>query len=131
LAVVLAAVILGLAGRPAVSDSNEAQLERGKYLVHNASLCVQCHSPRDVRGNLISGKLLTGGAVPLSTPWSHDPWASVAPSLVSMAGYSEEQAVRLLTEGVTRRGVPPKGPMPPYRLSVEDAKAIFAYLNTI
>jgi len=124
--------VLALVAKPAQSDSTAAsQIERGKYLVHHASMCVQCHSPRDAKGNLLSGKLLTGGAVPLSSPWPNDSWASVAPSLVAMSGYTEEQAVRLLTEGVTRRGVPPQRPMPPFAFTEEDAKAVFAYLNTI
>lgn len=122
---------LALVARPAQSDNANVQIERGKYIVHHASLCVQCHSPRDAQGNLIQSKLLTGGAVPLSSPWPNDNWASVAPSLVNMSGYTEEQAIRLLTKGVTRRGVPPQRPMPPFAFSEEDAKAIFAYLNTI
>jgi mono/diheme cytochrome c family protein len=122
---------LGLAAGKAQSDAGQAQIERGKYIVHNVSLCTQCHSPRDAAGNLLTAKILSGGAVPVSTPWPNDAWASVAPSLINMSGYTEDQAVRLLTKGITRRGVPPQRPMPPFAMTEEDAKAVFAYLSTI
>lgn len=122
---------VALFAKPAESDATTAQVEHGRYIVHKVALCVQCHSPRDAQGNLVQSKLLTGGAVPVSSPWPNDTWASVSPSLVGMAGYTEDQAVRLLTQGVTRRGVPPSRPMPPFSFTEEDAKAVFAYLNTI
>ncbi len=123
--------VLALFAKPAQSDISALQLERGKYLVHNASLCVQCHSPRDGQGRLVESEFLKGGPIPISSPWRNENWATVAPSLRAMSGYTEEQAVRFLTTGITRRGVPAQSPMPPFRLSEEDAKAIFAYLSSI
>lgn len=129
--VIIFAAALALVAKPAQSDVSKQQIERGKYIVHNASLCVQCHSPRDGQGRLIESEYLKGGPIPVSSPFRDETWASVAPSLRAMAGYTEEQAIRFLTTGVTRRGVPAQRPMPPFRLSEDDAKAVFAYLSSI
>ena len=70
-------------------------------------------------------------APPAEAPPGYERMTLVQEARPGMAGYTEEQAIRLLTKGVTRRGVPPQRPMPPFAFSEEDAKAIFAYLNTI
>src|SRR5262245_23502282 len=41
---------------------------RGDYLVNSVAMCVQCHSPRDQRGNLIADKKLTGASIPVRGP---------------------------------------------------------------
>jgi mono/diheme cytochrome c family protein len=116
----------------AAEAADESDLiARGKYIVHAMSQCVQCHSPRDAQGNLIASELLTGGRIPFSSPWPNDTWASRAPSLIDMSGYEEDQAIRLLTTGITRRGVPPQSPMPPFRMTEDDARAVYVYLNTL
>ncbi|MCC6145525.1 MAG: cytochrome c [Candidatus Hydrogenedentes bacterium] len=116
----------------AAEAADESDLvARGKYIVHSMSQCVQCHSPRDEQGNLIESQLLTGGRIPFSSPYPNETWATRAPSLIDMSGYEEDQAIRLLTTGITRRGVPPQSPMPPFRMTDEDARAVYLYLNSL
>ena len=49
-ATTLAALSVGL-GSPA-ADSSPAAVERGRYLTHDVAMCVQCHSPRDDKGEI-------------------------------------------------------------------------------
>jgi mono/diheme cytochrome c family protein len=105
--------------------------DRGRYLVEQASMCVQCHSPRDADGRLIEARKLTGGVVPLPAPFPAIAWALRAPRISGFPGYSREEAVRLLTTGIARTGKPPKAPMPPFRLTREDAESIYDYLKSL
>src|SRR5689334_8086156 len=61
-------------------------VERGRYLVHDVALCIQCHSPRDENGNLIETKLLTGARIPFDSPFPGQAWAYQAPNIRGMIG---------------------------------------------
>jgi mono/diheme cytochrome c family protein len=58
-------------------------------------------------------------------------WALRAPHIAGLPGYAEDEAVRLLMEGVTASGGAPLPPMPPFRMNEEDARAVVAYLRTV
>jgi len=106
-------------------------VERGRYLVHDVALCVQCHSPRDENGNLLETKLLSGARIPFDSPYPGLSWAYQAPNIRGMTGYTEEEAVRLLTRGITRGGSPPRPPMQQFHMTTEDARAVVAYLKSL
>jgi mono/diheme cytochrome c family protein len=117
---------------PLETEGDEAALRRrGAYLVHQVAMCVQCHSPRDEAGRLVRQRLLHGGAVPVENPFRDSDWAFRAPHIAGLPGYTDDQAVRLLTEGITSAGTPPRDPMPPYRLERDDALAVVAYLRSL
>ena len=129
---------IGLAGvlRQGAESSTESaerdERAHGRYLVHEVAMCVQCHSPRDERGALVPERLLTGAAVPVAAPAPLEPfWAQRAPHLRGLPGYREEQAVRLLTEGIAADGRAPRPPMPPFRMSESDARAVYRYLSSL
>ena len=105
--------------------------ERGRYLVHDVALCVQCHSPRDEDGNLLETKLLTGARIPFDSPFAGRAWAYQAPNIRGLIGYTEAEGVRLLTEGITRGGTPPKPPMQQFHMTPEDARSVVAYLKSL
>jgi mono/diheme cytochrome c family protein len=135
-AMVVAAGILGVYSAQSVEPeplktAPTDPVARGQYLVMQVSMCYQCHSPRNERGEIIEEQLLMGAPVPLSRPYDSMEWASAAPHLAGMPGYNEESLVRLLTTGVGRNGLRPRLPMPPFRMSDEDARAVFAYLNSL
>jgi mono/diheme cytochrome c family protein len=104
---------------------------RGEYLVHYVAMCVQCHTPRTAGGELDTSRLLEGAPVPLASPYPNRPWALVAPSLAGLAPWSEEQIVTLLTTGARPDGQVPRPPMPPFRMSRQDAEAVVAYLKSV
>jgi mono/diheme cytochrome c family protein len=115
---------------PAAAEAH--RVAQGHYLVHNVAMCVQCHSPRDAAGNLSETELLVGGDLRVQFGYQNNwNWAYRPPMIAGLPGYTDEQAMRLLTEGVTRTGAPPRPPMPPFRLSEDDARAVIAYLRSL
>ena len=115
------------------SPSNSSDLvTRGKYIVEDVAMCIECHTPRDESGNLIRDEYLDGAPVPVKAPpYPEFNWALKAPAIAGLIGYTKEQGVRLLTSGVTRDGRVPNPPMPPFRMSVRDAEAVVAYLKSL
>ncbi|MEZ5365512.1 MAG: cytochrome c [Bryobacterales bacterium] len=108
------------------------QVARGKHLAHSVAMCVQCHSPHDRMGNLLESKLFTGQAIPFTSPYPDGPkWAFRAPALVRLPGWNVNDFVELLMTGHRPDGRRPMQPMPPFRLSRQDAEAIAAYLKSL
>ncbi len=144
--VVLAAVVVGTAvGQDSdqatksdsaaasnkVSDSDDA-VQRGEYLVYHVAMCVQCHSPRNADGSLDPQRLLTGAPVPVKSPYAAQRWAFRAPPLKGLpGGWSEAQLVAFLQTGETPTGRAVRPPMPPFRMTVEDAQGVAAYLKSL
>ncbi len=124
------AALLFAAPRPARAE-DKALLERGRYLVHHVAMCVQCHSPRDAKGAPIDKELLQGAVVPLRSPYANQTWAFRAPRLAGLPGRSASELVQLLTTGKTSEGRTPLPPMPPFRMSADDASAVAAYLASL
>ncbi len=94
-------------------------------------MCVQCHTPRDEKGDLLAGREFAGAPIPVRSPFPGRDWATQAPNLRGLTGLSDEQVVHLLCDGIAHTGGPPMPPMPPFRMSREDAEAIVAYLRTL
>lgn len=113
------------------SEFSEAQIERGRYLVREVAMCVQCHSPRNSRGELDNQRLLEGAPVPLKSPWPNRPWAFHAPAIAGLPGWTPQEMVHLMTTGSRLSGRIPRAPMPPFRMNREDATAITAYLDSL
>lgn len=110
-----------------------AEIERGKYIANNASLCVVCHSPKDEHGDPVLSQAFQGGVIPAKATYPEmTPFASHAPSLGPLAGGASDDVVYLLQTGIWRpTGKSPNPPMPPFRLTEEDAKAVVAYLQSL
>jgi mono/diheme cytochrome c family protein len=103
----------------------------GAYLAEHALMCIQCHSPREESGNLIPSQFFMGAPIPVTPPsWGRD-WALVAPRIAGIPGYAGKDALRLLTQGIARTGAQPRPPMPPFRLSDQDAHDIYSFLISI
>lgn len=109
----------------------DAVIARGEYLANRAAMCVQCHSARNASGVLIESGKFRGGAIPFKSPWPDSEWAYHAPSLAGLSGFTDEQIVALLTTGRATGRTAPRSPMPPFRMSAEDAAAIAAYLRSL
>ena len=113
------------------SASSPDAVERGRYLTHDVAMCVQCHSPRDDRGEIRRSEEFAGARIPVASPFSGPPWAVQAPNLRGLLGFSDAAIVRLLGEGIAHTGAPPQSPMPPFRMNRADAEAIIAYLRSL
>ena len=102
---------------------------RGRYLVERVIMCGECHSTRNEAGDIIPETRLKGGAMPASVPWPAD-WPLQVPRIAGLPGYSDADALRVLTEGaIKRNGIRARAPMPRFRMSVEDASDVIAFLR--
>jgi len=110
----------------------ETAVEQGRYIVESVSMCFECHTPRDQDGELQRDRWLLGAPVPVPPPpYREVDWAIRAPRIAGMPGYSEGQGVRLLREGIDRSRGHLRAPMPPFRFSEADARAVVAYLRSL
>ena len=67
--------------------------------------------------------------MPASVPWPAD-WPLQVPRIAGLPGYSDADALRVLTEGaIKRNGIRARAPMPRFRMSVEDASDVIAFLR--
>jgi cytochrome c553 len=106
-------------------------LARGKYIVEGTSLCNDCHTPRDDKGQLILSKALQGAPLGVQ-PIHPTPWADTAPPIAGLpAHYTLAQMVTFLQTGKRPDGSMTRPPMPPYRFSHADAQAVTTYLSSL
>ena len=106
-------------------------MERGRYLVHHVAMCVVCHTPKTNEGKLLTTQLLRGAAIPVASPFPRQRWAVRAPAIAGLGGFSEADLVALLQTGSRPNGASPQPPMPPFRMTEEDARAVAAYLKSL
>ncbi len=124
---------------PAVGDVPSARAttiqgdaEHGRYLVERVVMCAQCHSPRDEHGNIIEERRFTGAPIPVRRPLWATNWAIHAPRNRGLPGYTVEQGIRLLTQGaIARDGRQLRPPMPPFRMTPQDAADVVAYFKSM
>ena len=58
-------------------------------------------------------------------------WAYRAPNLAGLPGWTKADLVKLLTTGRSPSGTKPRAPMPPFKMSIEDASAVASYLKAV
>jgi mono/diheme cytochrome c family protein len=123
LAVLLCAAIPTAAGAQSIA--------RGKYIVEGTSMCNDCHTPRDEKGQLITARALQGSTLDVQ-PMHPMPWAGAAPPIAGLPGnFTPAQMVTFLQTGIRPDGSSPRPPMPPYRFSHADALSLTAYLRSL
>jgi len=131
------AIFVGLLFLPLASLAQDqpkqgAAIDRGKYIVNQIAMCSECHTPRNAAGQLQTTAYLLGAPVPVpAPPFANINWALKAPAIAGLNGYSEQQGIRLLMDGVTRDGRQPNPPMPRFRMNRSDAEAVVAYLKSL
>jgi mono/diheme cytochrome c family protein len=131
-------VIVGLAAAGASAQeqakkggaAGQDQIARGKYIVENVAMCERCHTRRDAQGNPDRDNWLMGGPVQTQPTYPAD-WAFVEPRIAGTPPGTDAEFIRLLTTGISRTGKPPKLPMPPFRMTRDDAQAVLAYLKSL
>ena len=108
-----------------------SQVERGKYIVEDLSVCEQCHTPRDSNGMPEHSHRLEGAPVWLKSAEPVADWPLQAPRIGGSPPGTDEEMVTLLTTGVWRDGKYLRPPMPQFRMSRPDAEAVIAYLKSV
>ncbi len=121
----------GSAQQPAAAGrTTNGNVQRGQYLVERVVMCYECHSTRDAQGNIVPGTRFKGGPMPLRPAWPD--WPTQIPRIAGFAGYTDEEALRVLTEGAIKRdGTQLRLPMPRFRMTPQDAADVIAYLRTM
>jgi Cytochrome c len=115
---------------PAAPPELRGNAAHGRYLVERVAMCGECHSTRDQSGVIIPETRLHGGPLQVQVPWPAD-WPILAPRIAGLPGYSDAEALRLLTEGAIKRiGGQARAPMPRFRMTAEDAADVIAFLRT-
>jgi mono/diheme cytochrome c family protein len=113
-------------------DGNQAALTaRGKYLVDGVARCGQCHTPRDNAGVEDRRHSLEGAPLWLNPAQPMADWPLRAPRIAGNPSATDDELVRLLTTGIWKDGTRLRAPMPQFRMSAEDAKAVAAYLRSL
>ena len=114
--------------KPAGANAND----RGRYIVDHVAMCIECHTPRNAVGQLLMSQYLLGAPIPVNAPpFPNMQWALKAPAIAGLSGYSNDQGIRLLMEGITAAGRTPSLPMPRYRMNRSDAEAVVRYLKSL
>jgi len=104
-------------------------ITRGQYIAQHVAMCVECHSPRDESGRILHGQEFMGAPLPINPPPG---WAARAPRNRGLLGYTDDQAMRLLTEGaIGRNNEQLMAPMPRFRMSREDAADVITFLRSL
>jgi RNA polymerase sigma factor (sigma-70 family) len=113
-----------------INESLPALVKRGDYLVNQVARCGDCHTPRNAKGTLDMSRHLQGAAIWFAPkPKSRGDWEEEAPDITASgqaSKWSEERMIKFLSSGEES-----DPPMPAYRLSVEDARAVTAYLRSL
>jgi hypothetical protein len=95
-------------------------------------MCGECHSTRDLQGNVIAETRFLGGPLPVSAPPFVSDWPTRTPRIARLPGYTDALALRLLTQGaIGRDGNQLRPPMPRFRMSPEDAADVIAFLRSL
>lgn len=127
----VAATAFFAACAPKTSAPTSAELlERGRHIVEDVALCIDCHTPRLPSGEFDRANWLMGSALAFA-PTVEMPWMPAAPGIAGLPGYTDEQAVVFLKTGERPSGQPVLPPMPAVRLSDDEARAVVAYLRNL
>jgi mono/diheme cytochrome c family protein len=121
---------------PAKADgkADDAQIKRGEYLANTIARCGTCHTPHNNKGELDIARNMQGATLSFAPKVKPKEWEDEAPDL-TMSGksgeWNEEAMVKFLTTGADSKGEKPDPPMPSYKMTADDAKAVTAYLRSL
>ena len=115
-----------------VAPAIASGLERGKYLVTSVGECSDCHTPRLKDGRFDETRLLQGSVLGFAPTVPMPVWAPKSPSIAGgPEGWTRDELVAFLETGKNPQGQFARPPMPSYRLSGEDARAVADYLLSL
>lgn len=125
--------------KPIATPKREPPALYGRYLANHAALCMDCHTPRNLKdGAFYTDSLFAGSSFAFGAP-EGDPTnvyaANITPDMATGIGaWTEEAFLAFMHTGAGPEGVVRDGHMPyaaTSRWEEEDLKALWAYLRTV
>jgi mono/diheme cytochrome c family protein len=117
--------------RQSEKDTDDTKVARGKYLVEGVAMCGQCHTPRDSNGNPDRTRWLQGAPILWLSPTHDVNWPINAPRIGGTPPADDADMIKLLMTGIWTTGGRLRAPMPQFRMDINDAEAVVAYLKTV
>jgi hypothetical protein len=108
-----------------------SSIERGKYIVEGVAMCGRCHTPHNEKREPERMHWLMGAPIQKEPTYPERNWAVRAPRIAGSPPGTDDQFITLMTTGISRTGMPPKPPMPSFRMTTNDAEAVLAYLKSV
>lgn len=131
LGILIAGTAVRLPGQSSKEEATAKNIIHGKYLVDNAVLCGDCHTPFNEKGEPDHNRWLQGATLGFAPLQPLPNWAAVAPPIAGLPGWDDAAAVNFLITGLDTSGKPARPPMPQFRFSRPDAVAMVAYLKSL
>ncbi len=106
---------------------------RGAYLAGPLGHCTECHTPMGPEGRRDWARTGAGGP-PINGPWGAAVPPNITPHAEGLAGWSEAQVIRAVTQGISadgRRLSPPMGFSYYARMRPEDLRDLAAWLRSL
>jgi|SRR5579871_93839 len=132
------ALALGIGGAAAMSwtlAAQDANVQRGKYLVEEVARCQECHTPRTETNDFDRTKWMKGATLVAAPSTPIQGWHQKSPDITSTSAlwqrWGDEGVAKFLETATNPRGGKAGAPMPAYTLSHDDAVAIAAYLKSL
>ncbi len=112
------------------APSPRDKLKYGKYLA-DIGHCMECHTPRNEKGELVLANLGAGGQV-IEGPWGKTVSRNLTPT--GLKDWSDGQIAKAIRDGVDRNGQPYRPPMAyTFYKNINDAdmSALITYLRSL
>lgn len=105
----------------------------GEYLAGPVAHCMECHTPMGPEGPML-GTALGQGGFEFHGPWGISVSSNITSHADGLAGYSDDEVKKMITDGVRPDGTRMLPPMPYSflaRMTAEDLDAIILYLRDL
>jgi mono/diheme cytochrome c family protein len=113
------------------ASASGGQVARGKYIVNEVAKCINCHTPRNAKGEIDRTQLLMGAPTFFQPAQAMPDWPQICPRIAGNPSATDEEFITLLMTGVWKFGKPLRDPMPQFHMTREDAEAVLAYLHSL
>ena len=126
-------VVLTQTKAPQTESKETAVLARGRYIVDRVSMCGDCHTPRNEKGELDMARYLCGADMGVQPIVPIPVFNRIASDITAkgLAGWSIEDLTKAFETGTRPTGEPFRPPMPGYRMTRRDAHAVARYLKSV